>query len=59
MAVLPRYFVAPDLAARRLAIVFPSIKPMHDNFRLIFRRDDSRRQFYEELARRLREEPLR
>lgn len=59
VAVLPRYFVAHDLAARRLAVVFPSFKPLHDHFRLVYRREDRRRHLYEALAQRLREEPLR
>jgi DNA-binding transcriptional LysR family regulator len=58
VAVLPRYFVEKDVAAGKLAIVFPSVKPMHDHFKLVFRRDDSRRQLYEELARHLRKERL-
>ena len=59
VAVLPRYFVDPDLKARRLAVVFPSVTPLHDQFRLVFRRDDVRRTLFEDLARKLRAAPLR
>lgn len=59
LAVLPRYFVEPDLAAGRLAIVLPAITPESDYFRLVFRADDPRRAVYERLARVLMDEPLR
>jgi DNA-binding transcriptional LysR family regulator len=59
VAVLPRYFVARDLAAKRLVRVLPSIDLARDHFRLIFRRDDARRGLFEELAARLRSAPLR
>jgi DNA-binding transcriptional LysR family regulator len=59
VAVLPRYFVQRDLAARRLVRVLPSIELSQDHFRLIFRRDDARRGLFEELAARLRAAPLR
>jgi DNA-binding transcriptional LysR family regulator len=59
VAVLPLYFVARDLAAKRLARILPSIELAHDHFRLIFRRDDARRPLFEALAARIREAPLR
>lgn len=59
VAVLPTYFVAPDLARKRLARVLPRIPVGHDHFRLIFRRDDPRRSVYDQLASALREAPLR
>ena len=59
VAVLPRYFVARDLAAGKLARVLPSIELLHDHFRLVFRRDDARRALFEALAARIREAPLR
>jgi DNA-binding transcriptional LysR family regulator len=58
VAVLPRYFVARDLAARKLARILPSWELQRDQFRLIFRRDDARRPLFEELAARLRASPL-
>ncbi|MBI3179754.1 MAG: LysR family transcriptional regulator, partial [Deltaproteobacteria bacterium] len=59
IAVLPRYFVAPDLKARRLVRVMPRVQPLHDHFRLIFRSDDARRGLFETLGRALRAVPLR
>jgi DNA-binding transcriptional LysR family regulator len=59
VGVLPRYFVARDLAARRLVPILPSVEPLHDHFRLIFRRDDARRPLFEELAAGIRAAPLR
>jgi DNA-binding transcriptional LysR family regulator len=59
VGVLPRYFVARDLARKRLVPILPSIEPLHDHFRLIFRRDDARRTLFEELAARIRSAPLR
>lgn len=59
LAVLPRYFVEPDLAAGRLAVVLPEVAPESDYFRLVFRADDPRRAVYERLARVLTDEPLR
>jgi LysR family glycine cleavage system transcriptional activator len=50
VAVLPRYLVERDLRARRLAIVFPRVRPPHDYFRLIFRADDPRAALYRALA---------
>jgi LysR family glycine cleavage system transcriptional activator len=46
VAVLPRYLVAHDLAARRLALVLPRVRPVSDYFRLIFRVDDPRGALY-------------
>ncbi len=59
VAVLPHYLVAPDLAAGRLARVFPKVALGHDHFRLIFRRDDPRRATYEALAAVMLRFPLR
>jgi DNA-binding transcriptional LysR family regulator len=59
VAVLPRYFVARDLSQRRLVAVLPSSELLHDQFRLIFRRDDTRRPLFEALAARMRGAPLR
>lgn len=59
VAVLPRYFIAPDIAARRVRRLLPALPLEHDQFRLIFRRDDPRRSIYEQLAGSLRAVPLR
>jgi DNA-binding transcriptional LysR family regulator len=59
VAVLPRYFVGPDLARGRLVALLPKVRPAHDFFRLVFRADDPRRAVYEGLAALLAEEPLR
>jgi LysR family transcriptional regulator, glycine cleavage system transcriptional activator len=50
VAVLPSYFIASDLRAKRLKIVMPRVRPMRDHFRLIFRADDGRRPVFEWLT---------
>ena len=59
VAVLPRYLVAGDLAAKRLRRVLPAVDLLHDWFRLVFRADDPKRLVYERLAEKLAETPLR
>ena len=59
VAVLPRYFVARDLAARRLRQLFPSTKLPSDWFRLIFRAGQPRERELRELAAELSKIPLR
>lgn len=59
VAVLPEYFVRDDLGKKRLVRLFPSVEPLHDYFRLIFRGDDPRRALYERLAEVLVATPLR
>lgn len=59
VAVLPRYFVADDLAAHTLVRALPKAPLAHDYFRLLFRADDPRRVVYEGLAKTLCEVPLR
>ena len=59
VAVLPEYFVAKDLAARRLARIMPGVEPLSDHFRLVFRRDDPRRTHFQALAEEMRRHPLR
>jgi DNA-binding transcriptional LysR family regulator len=59
VAVLPQYFVGGDVEKGRLQVIFPSIQPAHDFFRLVFRRDDARRSTYTALADTMREHPLR
>ena len=58
VAVLPRYFVADDLARKRLAPLLPRARLGHDFFRLVFRADDPRRALLHDVARRLRARPL-
>jgi DNA-binding transcriptional LysR family regulator len=58
VAVLPRYFVQGDLDRRKLRRVLPSVEPVADYFRLVFRADDPRRSVYESLAATLVEVPL-
>jgi DNA-binding transcriptional LysR family regulator len=58
VAVLPEYLVRRDLATKKLRRIFPSVKPLHDYFRLVFRTDDPRRSVFESIAASLREAPL-
>lgn len=58
VAVLPRYQVKGDLAAKRLKPIFPSVTLLHDWFRLVFRADDPRRPVYERLAATMSAAPL-
>lgn len=59
VAVLPRYFVGPELKARRLVALFPKVIPHSDYFRLIFRAQDPRRPTFDALAEQLRASPLK
>lgn len=59
VAVLPLYFVAPLLRAKKLARIMPKVELATDWFRLVFRADDARRPLFEWLAERLRKVPLR
>jgi len=59
VAVLPEYFVGPDIKAKRLVRIFSRVKLKSDYFRLVFRGDDPRRAVYVRIAEVLREEPLR
>src|SRR5215471_17832 len=58
VAVLPEFIVRKDLKAGAVRRIFPSIKPLHDYFRLVFRTDDPRRWLFEDLARSLVKMPL-
>jgi DNA-binding transcriptional LysR family regulator len=58
VAVLPVYLVKEDLRARRLKRLFPNVTPLHDYFRVVFRREDPRRPLYEALATSLSTAPL-
>lgn len=59
IAVLPEYLVRADLKAKRLARLFPKVQLGSDYFRLVFRKDDSRRAALESLARSMSRVPLR
>ncbi len=59
VAVLPRYFVERSLARGRLRVLFPSVRPLHDSFRLLYRVGDPRISVYRALAQLLAEQPLR
>lgn len=59
VAVLPRYFVAPALARRRVRPLFPRVRPLTDTFRLVYRvDDDARLATYRTLADWLARQPL-
>jgi LysR family transcriptional regulator, glycine cleavage system transcriptional activator len=59
VAVLPLYFVEPELKARKLVRLFPKVESLSDHFRLVFRAGDPRRATFESLATELRATPLR
>ncbi len=59
VAVLPRYLVKGELAAKRLVPLLPRVKPHDDHFRLYFRAGDPRRGIYASLAELMRRVPLR
>ncbi len=59
VAVLPEYFVRPDLEAGRLARLLPHIELLADYFRLVFRGDDPRRTVYERIGQAMLLEPLK
>ncbi len=58
VAVLPEYYVAGDLKARKLVRLFADVEPLTDYFRLVFRADDPRRSIYQSLAATLATVPL-
>lgn len=59
VAVLPRYFVEPDLRARRLHALMPRVKPRSDAFRFVYRVGHPREKEILALAAELRRIPLR
>jgi DNA-binding transcriptional LysR family regulator len=59
VAVLPRYFIAGDLAAGRLVSLMPRVKPRSDAFRLVWRAGHPREAELIALAAELRARPLR
>lgn len=58
VAVLPRYFVEPDLLAGRLVPLLPEVQPRTDAFRLVWRRGHPREDELVALAASLRKRPL-
>jgi DNA-binding transcriptional LysR family regulator len=58
VAVLPRYFVEPDLHAGALVQLMPKVEPRQDCFRLIWMRNHPRTSELRELAQRLLDFPL-
>jgi DNA-binding transcriptional LysR family regulator len=59
VAVLPTYMVRDDLDAGHLVRLLPSIEPLSDTFRLIWRASAGDRRGFHELAQVLRDRPLR
>jgi len=59
IAVLPRYFIARDVAAGRLVILMPRVRPRSDTFRLVWRAGHPREAELVALAADLRTHPLR
>jgi DNA-binding transcriptional LysR family regulator len=59
VAVLPRYFVQPDLAAKRLVRLLPRAALRSDSFRLVWRTGHPRTAELLALAEELRSCPLR
>jgi LysR family glycine cleavage system transcriptional activator len=59
IAVLPRYFIAEDLAAGRLTVLLPEVEPKRDWFRLLWRSGHPREAELVALAEALRALPLR
>ncbi len=58
VAVLPKYFIRDDLAAKRLVRLFPRVTLRSDSFRLVWRRDHPRAAEMLKLADELRARPL-
>jgi LysR family transcriptional regulator, glycine cleavage system transcriptional activator len=59
VAVLPRYFIARDVAAGRLVVLLPGVRPRSDSFRLVWRAGHPHEAELIALAAELRERPLR
>lgn len=59
VGVLPRYFVAEDLAEGRLVELLPGVEPRRDWFRLLWREGHPREADLAALAEELRAFPLR
>lgn len=58
VAVLPRYYVEPDLTSGQLVSILPDVEPVRDWFRLVWRRGDAREPTLQAIAAELRELPL-
>jgi DNA-binding transcriptional LysR family regulator len=58
VAVLPRYFVAPDLAKGKIVTLLPRTKPKADAFRLMWRKGHHLEAEIRQLAAELRARPL-
>lgn len=59
VAVLPRYFVEPDLRAGRLAAICPEVEPIRDFFRLVWREGHALSEELRIVGGALAEMPLR
>ncbi len=59
VAVLPRYMVQGAIEDGTLVALFPRTRPVTDEFRLVFRRDDPRAAVHRAVAETLRTLPLR
>jgi LysR family transcriptional regulator, glycine cleavage system transcriptional activator len=59
VAVLPLYMVEADLGRGTVREILPRVRPGHDYFRLVYRKDDPRRSSFEQLAAALLKLPLR
>lgn len=59
VAVLPKYFVREDLAAKRLVRLLPRVPLRTDSFRLVWRREHPKGAEMLKLAEELRRHPLR
>ena len=59
VAVLPRYFIADDVAAGRLVRLMPKTRLRSDSFRLVWRAGHPRESELVALAGELRALPLR
>ena len=58
VAVLPAYFVEPEVRRGRLQVLFPRKKLLTDHFRLLYARDSRSLGVFETLAKIMRESPL-
>jgi LysR family glycine cleavage system transcriptional activator len=59
VAVLPRYFIEPDLASGKLVRLMPRVRLRSDSFRLVWRANHPRETDLVRLAADLRAHPLR
>ncbi|TVQ92082.1 MAG: LysR family transcriptional regulator [Deltaproteobacteria bacterium] len=59
VAVLPRYYIEPDLCEGRLTVLQPQVELASDLFRMVFRRGHPRTEALRQLAEELRAYPLR